>query len=147
MAGYKKYLSLITVLVYSLLGSIGSMRPVVCIEIDGKVRLEESSLPGTCCASLLAGSLNGIDSYSYTAADESTGACGECLDILLFQASQHHNKYNRFRPLNGVVLPVPPLNAVIAAEFPVQAVTEFYNRDFNFTPQNLSIIKTTRLLI
>lgn len=147
MAVFRKYLCLVTVLVYSLLGFIGTRGSVVCIEINGEVKLEKSSFPGACCTDFLAGNWGRGVSSSLNAAYIGKGECGACLDILPFQESQHNNINKRFSRLNWVAQSFPLLNAAKAADSSTQAVTGFYRKDFITIPQNISVIKTSRLLI
>jgi len=147
MTSFKKPLLLLTAAVYGLFGPVGAIGKIVCIELDGKIRLEESSLPGACCASLLReGSENKV-SGSFSAVSSNSGKCGECLDILLVQESQHYKINTRNSRPTYVALLIPLWNAAGRAGIKSATGAWLQTNNFNFAPQNLSFIRTTRLLI
>ena len=147
MTSFKKPLLLLTAAVYGLFGPVGAIGKIVCIESDGKIRIEESSLPGACCASLLQDGVENSGSGFLSAASSYESECGECLDILLVQESQHYKINTRNSRPTYVALLIPLWNAAGRAGIKSATGAWLQTNNFNFAPQNLSFIRTTRLLI
>ncbi len=104
--------ALATVLVYLLFGALGQSGIVLCLEEDGRLKLEASRLDGSCCDEENRNMDTPPVAEGLTIVRGPETACGDCIDLSLsedgVQSIQHSSNTHLTRLLLPLlVIPLP----------------------------------------